>query len=168
MACVSVGALRQLLHTLIGPPMTTETPFAKNKVILCHFDSYSTALVFARWPDRSLLLPGPLPADAHSMAALEQADPAYGADLVKQAAIAQYGLNPDELVYVDDFNQWIQTVDGPVRIHLLRFTTFEAPAHTLAPHEATFKPISELRGSAPVELGLVREVFNLIMGGGGR
>ena len=36
----------------------------------------------------------------------------------------------------------------------------------LAAHEAVFKPLSELRGSAPLELGLLREVFNLIIGGG--
>ena len=148
--------------------MTTATPFEKNKVILCHFDSYSTALVFARWPDKSLLLPGPLPSGAHSLAAPPQAGPAHDPDAVKLATTRAYDLNPQELVHVGDFQQWIQTEDGPVRVHLLRFTTFEAPTQALAPHEGVFKPISELRGCAPIELGLVRAVFDLIMGGGGR
>ncbi|HEX5357122.1 MAG TPA: hypothetical protein VFW93_12955 [Aquabacterium sp.] len=113
-------------------------------------------------------MPEPLPAGAVNTAAPEQAGPEHDAGQVMQATVSRYGLNPDDLVHVADFNQWVQTEDGPVRIHLLRFTTFEAPAPALAAHEAVFKPISELRGSAPVELGLVREVFNLIMGGGGR
>lgn len=33
----------------------TATVPASARAILCHFDEYSTALFFARWPDRSLL-----------------------------------------------------------------------------------------------------------------
>ncbi|MEY8689532.1 MAG: hypothetical protein AB9M53_06585 [Leptothrix sp. (in: b-proteobacteria)] len=70
-------------------------------------------------------------------------------------------------MHASDFNHWAQTEDGPVRIHLLRFTTFDAPKAAIAAHDGVFKPISELRGSAMNELMLLREVFNLIIGAGG-
>lgn len=150
-----------------APAATPDTQLARHRVILCHFDSYSTALVFARWPDRSLLWPAPLPADARP---LEAAPAAAAADVqaVLDTAVERLGLNPKELVHVTEFTEALQDADGPIHVHLLRFSTFEAPAALLAPHAAGFKPISELRGSAMAELNLLRTVFNLIISGGGR
>lgn len=54
-----------------------------------------------------------------------------------------------------------------LRIHLLRFTTFEAPNAAIEALGGVFKPISELRGSAMSELVLLREMFNRIVGAGG-
>ena len=62
---------------------------------------------------------------------------------------------------------WAHTEDGPVRIHLLRFTTPDAPKPAIEALGGVFKPMSMLRGSAMSELLLLREVFNLIVGGGG-
>lgn len=147
--------------------MTAHDILACNRVILAHFDSYSTALVFARW-GRTMLLPQALPESATPMAEPPAAiGPEHDAAAVKQAVVERYGLNPDELMHASDFNHWAQTDDGPVRIHLLRFTTFDAPKAAIAAHDGVFKPISELRGSAMNELMLLREVFNLIIGAGG-
>lgn len=144
----------------------------RHRVILAHFDSYSTALVFARWPNGSLLAPGPLPEGAVQIeapaAAATTSDEDAEAASVLAATVARYGLNADELVVMPEFRHWHQGPDGPIRIHLLRFTCFEAPKALLAPQGAVFKPISELRGSAMAELVLLREVFNLIVSGGGR
>ncbi|WP_114971556.1 hypothetical protein [Rhodoferax ferrireducens] len=147
--------------------MTTQDIFAHNRVILTHFDSYSTALLFPRWDNKSLLWPEALPASAAPMAAPADIGPAYSGDAVRLAVIERCGLNPDELVQVSAFNHWAQTETGPVRIHLLRFTTFEAPKEAIEALGGVFKPISELRGSAMSELLLLREVFNLIVGAGG-
>jgi hypothetical protein len=54
-----------------------------------------------------------------------------------------------------------------VRIHLLRFTTLDAPKEAIEALGGVFKPMSQLRGSAMSELMLLREVFNLIVGAGG-
>ena len=142
--------------------------FDLNRVILCHFDSYSTALVFARWSNRSLLLPTPLPEGAAAMTPPAEPGAAYAGPPVMQAVIERYQIPADDIVYMDEFNEWQQTEAGPVRVHLLRFTTFEAPAAWLEPHEGVFKPLSELRGSNPGELLLLRQVFNLIITGGGQ
>jgi len=150
-----------------GTAMTSPDILNANRVILCHFDSYSAALLFARW-GRCMLAPEPLPESAVPMVAPADVTAFHDAEAVKQAAVARYGLNADELVRMDDFDQWMQTDAGPIRVHVLRFSTFEAPAPLIAAHDGVFKPISELRGSAMLELNLLREVFNLVMAGSGR
>ncbi|GAB4063170.1 hypothetical protein [Uliginosibacterium sediminicola] len=139
-----------------------------NRLILCHFDSYSTALVFARWPDGSLLAPAPLPATASLVEAPAELASVHAAQPVCAAGIAQLALDEAELVYVGDFDAWAASEEGLIRIHLLRFTNFEAPAHRIEGAGGVFRPISALRGAAAIELPLVRKVFDLIMGGGGR
>lgn len=140
--------------------------FTHNRVILTHFDSYSVALLFPRWDNNTLLWPQALPARASPMATPTTLAPVHVAHTVKQAVVAHCGFNPDELEHVGDFMHWMQTESGPVRIHLLRFTTLDAPKAAIEALGGVFKPISELRGSAMNELLLLREVFNLIVGGG--
>ncbi|MDO9010073.1 MAG: fumarylacetoacetate hydrolase family protein, partial [Thiobacillus sp.] len=41
---------------------------------------------------------------------------------------------------------------GPIRIHLVRFTTLDAPRQAIEPLGGVFKPISEMRGLPMVEL----------------
>jgi hypothetical protein len=145
-------------------PEPTPDILSLNRVILAHFDSYSANLVFARWGS-TLLLPAPLPESAKPMTAPQEVGPAHAGAAVTAAAIAAYGLNPAELYRMDDFDAWMETAQGPLRVHLLRFSTFEAPAAAIQPRGGVFKPISELRGSAMIELNLLRQVFNLIIGG---
>ena len=147
--------------------MTTQDIFAHNRVILTHFDSYSTALLFPRWDNNTLLWPEALPASAAPMAAPATIDPAHVANTVKLAVVERCGLNPEELTHVGEFNHWAQTETGLVRIHLLRFTSLDAPKEAIEALGGVFKPMSQLRGSAMSELVLLREVFNLIVGGGG-
>ncbi|HET9930326.1 MAG TPA: hypothetical protein VFQ35_06555 [Polyangiaceae bacterium] len=144
--------------------MTLEAPFADNRVILLHFDTYSAALVFARF-GKSVLLPEPLPATAVPMTAPSERAAAHEGDEVLRASVSRYGLNPEELGRMRGFDEWVQTDSGPIRIHLLRFTTFLAPAEAIAPHGGVFAPLSELRGIMKVELPFVRQAFNLILGG---
>ena len=85
---------------------------------------------------------------------------------VLDALVAQYRLDPTQLRLDDDFQAWMSGDRGPIRIHLARFTTFDAPRQAIEPHGGVFKPISEMRGLPMIELNLLRQVFNLIMGGG--
>ena len=147
--------------------MTTQDIFAHNRVILTHFDSYSTALLFPRWQNNTLLWPQALPESASPMPAPALIDPIHASEAIKHAVVERCKLNADELESVGEFNHWAQTPDGPVRIHLLRFTTLDAPKAAIEALGGDFKPMSLLRGSAMSELLLLREVFNLIVGGGG-
>lgn len=146
--------------------MTTQDILARNRVILTHFDSYSTALVFPRW-GQTMLWPQALPEGATPMPAPAQVGPEHSGELIKAAVCERFKIDPDDLMHVEEYSQWAQTDSGPVRIHLLRFTTPDAPKAALAAHDAVFKAISELRGSNMAELMLLREVFNLIIGAGG-
>lgn len=141
--------------------------FARNRVILTHFDSYSTALLFPLWETKSLLWPEALPGGAAPMPAPGDIGPGHGAEAVLQAVVARCGFNPEELVHVGEFDHWVYTEAGPVRIHLLRFATPDAPKAAIEALGGVFKPMSLLRGSAMSELLLLREVFNLIIGAGG-
>jgi len=91
----------------------------------------------------------------------------YSADAVRDVLVAHLGLKAREVLIVEGFNHWFRTDDGPVRIHLLRFDTFEPPKGVIEAGGGVFKAISDLRGSPREELGLAREVFNLIIGAGG-
>lgn len=144
--------------------MQTDALLAHHRVILCHYDSYSTALVFARWPDKSLLWPGSLPEGAVPA----ELTPVQEGEAVRHAAIAALALNGDDVVLMPEFDECFKVGDTALRVHLLRFTTFEAPGSVIEPAGGVFLPLSGLRGSAPLELGLLREVFNLMVGGTGR
>lgn len=144
---------------------TTADILTHNRVILTHFDAYSAALLFPRW-EKSLLWPEALPKSALPMRSPAIIDPPYAGQAVKQALVARCGFNPDELERVNEFNHWAHTEAGPIRIHLLRFTTLDAPKAAIETMGGVLKPISLLRGSAINELLLLREVFNLMVGAG--
>ena len=145
--------------------MDTSDLLDRNRVILCHFDSYSAALLFARYGG-SVLAPTPLPEAASDMPAPDDAGEQHAPAAVLDALAAKYGLDTAQLKIDDGFQAWLWGDNGPIRIHLARFTTFEAPGEAIAPHGGAFKPISQMRGMPMAELNLMRQVFNLIMGGG--
>jgi hypothetical protein len=136
----------------------------RNRVILCHFDSYSTALLFARY-GTSVLTPSPLPEAAGVMPEPADTGEEYAPATVLNALTVQYGLDPAHLTLEENFQEWMSSAAGPIRIHLARFTRLDAPRDALEPHGGVFKPISEMRGTPMIELNLLRQAFNLIMGG---
>ncbi len=85
---------------------------------------------------------------------------------MRQVLIERCDLNGGEVVHVGEFAHWAQTDAGLVRIHLLRFTTPDAPKALIEALGARFHHLAQLRGAAMSELLLLREAFNLIVGGG--
>jgi hypothetical protein len=136
----------------------------RNRVILCHFDDYSHALLFPQWA-QGMLWPQALPEGAEPMAAPAAEPAGHEATAIQQAVVQDTGLNPDDLDSVPDFQAWLQTPDGPLRVHLLRFNTPDAPKPAISALGGTFKALSELRGGAMAELLLLREAFRLVGGG---
>jgi hypothetical protein len=139
---------------------------ACNRALLVHFDSYSAALYFGKWGP-TLLTPASLPESAAPISPPAQVGPEHDVKAVMGAVVEQLGLVAEEVEPLDDFHHWFQTDAGPVRVHLLKFTTFEPPKALLERGGGVFKAISELRGSPREELALAREVFNMIIGAGG-
>lgn len=136
-----------------------------NRVILCHFDTYSTALVFARYGS-TVLAPSALPEGSAAMEPPKDCGEHHVPATALSALIQEFGLDAAQLGLVEPFQAWMDSAEGPIRVHLARFTTFEAPRELMEPQGAVFKPISELRGTAANELLFLRQAFNLIMGGG--
>ena len=145
--------------------MDSANIFDHNRVILCHFDSYSTASVFARY-GTSVLTPAPLPEGASAIAAPDDITEQHAPEVVMEALFAQYGYTPAELTHAAGFEEWMASAAGPIRIHLARFTTLDAPRAAIEPHGGIFKPISEMRGTPMIELNLLRRAFDLVMSGG--
>ena len=144
--------------------MNTPDILERNRVILCHFDSYSCALSFARYGD-SVLAPAPLPESTSDMPPPDEAGEQHAPAAVLEALVAHSGLDPAQLRIDDGFQAWLADDDGPIRVHLLRFTSLDAPHAAIEPLGGVFKPISQMRGMPPAELNLMRQVFNLIIGG---
>ena len=145
--------------------MNTPDILEKNRVILFHFDGYSAALNFARYGD-SILAPKPLTAGATAIDAPESDSEQHEPGPVMEVLAAEYGLDPAQMRLNDGFEAWLSGESGPVRVHLVQFTTFEAPHTAIEPLGGVFKPISQMRGMPPLELNLMRQVFNLMVGGG--
>ena len=145
--------------------MDSANIFDHNRVILCHFDSYSTASLFARY-GTSVLTPAPLPEGASAITAPAGITGQHAPEAVMEALFTQYGFAPAELAYADGFQEWMSSTAGPICIHLARFTALDAPRAAIEPHGGLFKPISEMRGTPMIELNLLRRAFDLVMSGG--
>ena len=143
--------------------MDTPDLLDRNRVILCHFDSYSAALLFARYGD-SVLAPAPLPEAVNDLPAPDDVDGQHSPGAVLDALVATYGLDAAQLKMDDGFQAWRSDASGPIRIHLARFTGLDAPHAAIEPLGGVFRPISQMRGMPVTELELMRQVFNLIMG----
>ena len=142
----------------------SHTLFDHNRVILSHYDSYSAALVFARY-GASILATTPLPQSAAPMSAPGDVADQHDPGTVLAAIVAQAGLDPAQLKLDNDFQEWMSSDSGPIRLHLVRFTTLDTPRQAIEPLGGVFKSISEMRGLPMIELNLMRQIFNLTMGG---
>jgi hypothetical protein len=138
---------------------------ARNRAMLMHFDSYSAALLFVRWDDTTMLWPEALPDWSQMPAPADAASATYDGEAVRQAIVARHGFKEAQLVRAGNFDQWAETADGPVRIHLMVFNTPEAPKALIEACDGSFQHLPQLRGADRQELLLLSEAFNLFIGG---
>jgi hypothetical protein len=143
--------------------MNEQTIFEHNRVILYHFDTYSTALLFARYGN-SILAPLPLAETASAIPAPDEIDARHSPGLVLDAVVSKYGFDPAQLGLNEKTQAWMSCNNSPVCIHFIPFNTLDAPKLAIEP--GIFKPISDMRGLPMTELNLLRQVFNQIMSGG--
>jgi hypothetical protein len=145
--------------------MNNSPLFDHNRVILSHFDSYSAALVFARFGS-SVLATVPLPEVATPIAAPAEVSEQHSPGAVLNAVVTHFGIATEKINLDGRFQAWMSGDSGPIRIHLVRFTTQDAPHQSIEPFGGVFKPISEMRKLPMIELNLMRQVFNQTLGGG--
>lgn len=130
--------------------MPTTEMLEQGRVILCHFNSYSVMLQFARF-GASILFPE-LPSEVQSPESLGR------------CLAERLGLAPEQLEHDPAFEEWLGTPPDAARVHLFRVRTVEPPAESLELNGGTWRQLSELRGIARHELGYARRVFELNMG----
>lgn len=140
--------------------MSNHDMLTRNRVILCHFDSYSHALLFPRWA-HGMLWPAGLPEGTEPMPAPVEPLTGFEGAPLKQALVDATGLNPDELAETEGFVAWFLAPDGPLRVHLLHFTTPDAPKPAIEALGGRFMAMSQLRGTDMTELLLLRQAFGL-------
>lgn len=141
--------------------MSLPSILQRNRIILCHFDGYSTALRFVLI-NGSVMLPNALPEDAQILA-----DPVQSGDQPKDvlfATLERFQVQPEQIELQDAFSGWVSGTGEAIQIHLAKFSTFEAPQKLIAPLGGIFKPISELRRLPSTELIMLRQAFNLMLG----
>ncbi len=136
-----------------------------NRVILCHFDTYSAASLYARYGS-SVLVPSPLPEGAAPASPPQDISENHEPEKVKEAICSRYGLDPAVVNLAEGFDEWMEGGNGPIRIHLAKFIALDPPKEEIAASGGTMKPISEMRGIPMAELSLLRSAFNLVMSGG--
>lgn len=74
------------------------------------------------------------------------------------------GLPDDSLAPDAEFHVWLDTSEGPLPVHLVRFTDIDPPFAEAEKVGAKFITLTEARGLAPVELQLLREAYRVILG----
>lgn len=141
--------------------MTTTDLLTRNRVILCHFDDYSHALLYPRW-EHGMLWPAALPTGCEPMEAPVEVPSAHGASEVMAVLLEATGLKGDDLEPTERFVAWFRAPDGQtLRVHLLRFTTPDAPKPAIEALGGRFMAMSQLRGADMTELLLLRQAFGL-------
>jgi len=88
----------------------TNPMFNHNRVILCHFDSYSAALVFARYGS-SILAPLPLPESAAAVPAPGDVTEQHSTSLVLDALVTHFGIAPAKLNLDERFQAWMTSTE---------------------------------------------------------
>lgn len=91
--------------------MTTTDLLTRNRVILCHFDDYSHALLYPRW-EHGMLWPQALPAGAEHMDAPADAPTGHDTPAVMAALLEATGLKGDELEPTNRFVAWFRTPEA--------------------------------------------------------
>lgn len=80
----------------------------------------------------------------------------------RRPLVAAAGLKSDELRVIDDFQAWFQSPGGELlRVHLLQFTTPDAPRPIIDALGGRFMARSQLRGGSMTELLSLRRAFGL-------
>ena len=137
----------------------------QTRLIMYHKQDTSARLRFLKLPYGGVCGFAPLPTLAELM---DRADDdnlsMHPAQLVKQAE-QTLGLIPGDLEAVGEFHEYVDVPDGPIQVFLARFTTIDPPFIQVRRHHAEFIELPQARNLPQVELGLLRAVYTLVIGG---
>jgi hypothetical protein len=129
--------------------------------LLCfHKQGTSARTRFVRWP-HGMLAFAPLPADS----TLQKSAPArrHPADLLRSAA-QRLGLPDAALAAMTEFDAALATPHGEIPVLLIQFTTLDPPFAAVEALGGKFIAITEARDCPSVELQLLRNAYEILIG----
>lgn len=143
-------------------PPSEQNP--ETRIVFYHKQSTSARTRFLRLAYGGVCGFGPLPESA-ALAGIEEE---WEADPAARAAVAdaerQLGLAAGGLELQAERRMDVQAGDSLIRVLLARFTAVDPPFALGESHQAKFIAITEARGVPPVELSLLRQSYEWIMG----
>lgn len=149
--------------------MNAESLLEDVRVILYHKQATSARTLFLRHADGGVCAPEPLPPLA---SVLEEAEtPSESSTLaVHPASLAlvlcrHLGLPPDSIEIDPEFSARVDTPGRRLTAYLGRFKSMDPPRAAFAGRGGCFRALTELRGSAPAEMELLRRAYQTILGG---
>lgn len=138
-------------------------PRAEVRAILFHKQSTSARTRFLRLAYGGVCAPDALPGGVM----LGEGAPAGNLRVHPAAAVTYLqnwlGLSSGGLEAEPEFRMWLDTGDGQLPVHLLRFTDVDPPFEVAERVGASFVPLTETRGLPPVELALLQEAYRVIL-----
>lgn len=137
---------------------------APARAILYHKQSTSALTRFLRLPEGSVCALGALP----TLVELGEGEPETNLVVHPKAVLAQLrewmDLPDESLEHDSEFRAWLDTPDGPLPVHLVRFTGIDPPFAEAERIGASFITLTEARRLAPVELLLLQQAYRVILG----
>jgi hypothetical protein len=131
------------------------------RLILFHKQKSSARTRFLLFADTALAF-APLPASATVATATGTVRPHPAAHL--NAAEQRLALPVGSLEAVTDYAVDVDTVDGVVPVLLAGFTSIDPPFAAAEAIGARFAPITDARGLPSVELALLRQAYEVLIG----
>lgn len=144
----------------------SKLPFggAPARAILYHKQSTSALTRFLRLSEGSVCALGALP----KLVELGEGEPPTKLAVHPRAVIAQLrewlDLPDESLEHDTEFHAWLDTPDGPLPMHLVRFTGIDPPFAEAERVGAKFITLTEARLLTPVELLLLQQAYRVILG----
>lgn len=74
-------------------------------------------------------------------------------------------LDPNTLKAEGDYHQYVSVPDDTIQIILANITTLDPPFEAAKKLNARFLDLTQCRGLPPIELELLRQAYELVMGG---
>jgi len=131
------------------------------RLILFHKQKTSARTRFLLFADTVLAF-GPLPASATVAAGTGTVRPHPAAHL--NSAEQRLGLPAGSLEAVADYAVDVDTAEGVVSVLLAGFTSIDPPFAAAEAIGARFAPITEARGLPTIELALLRQAYEVLIG----
>ncbi|MEJ2059341.1 MAG: hypothetical protein P8Y64_02480 [Gammaproteobacteria bacterium] len=134
------------------------------RAILYHKQSTSALTRFMRLPYGGVCALGTLP----TLVELGEGEPdtklVVHPTLVLSRLRDWMDLPDDGLEHDIEFRAWLDTPDGPLPVHLVRFTGIDPPFAEAERIGAGFITLTEARTLPPVELQLLQQAYRVILG----